>query len=35
MTRDGEKQKIGRQSIFTEEENPLYFSAAFIALEVH
>jgi hypothetical protein len=35
MTRDGEKRKTERQSIFTENESPLYFSAALIAFEVN
>jgi len=35
MTTDGEKQKIGRQSIFTEDVSPFYFSAAFITFEIN
>lgn len=29
MTRDGEKQETGRQSIFTEDESPLYFGVVY------
>lgn len=35
MTRDGDKQKIGRQSICPEDESSLYFIAAYIAFVVN